>query len=273
MTNPAVDTWRARCRAVERLGFDAILVPDHLGIMAPFPAGVAAAAPTERVRVGSLVLNAAFHVPALLARDVAWTDGLTGGRFELGLGAGHLRSEFEDAGVPWRTAADRTEHLRRTIIEVTDRIAALDLRRPPLLVGGNSDGVLRIAAEHADIVGFTGLIRARGGGLRPVDARTMDERVAFVRAARGGSDHESTILIQDVTVTDDPMAAAAAWTERVPDVDVAELPSAPSFLFGTVDGIARELHVRRDRYGFSYVTVFEQVMEPFAEVIATLSRP
>src|SRR5262245_13523003 len=89
------------CRRAERYGYDTVFTADHLGFAAPFPALVAAAAATERMRVGTLVLNAAFWNPALLAREAATTDVLTGGRLELGLGAGHMKWEFDEAGIPW----------------------------------------------------------------------------------------------------------------------------------------------------------------------------
>src|SRR5919106_6594883 len=82
------EEWRTKCRRAEELGYDVILVPDHIGMVAPFPALVAAAEATERPRLGTFVLNAGFWNPALLAREVATTDALTGGRLELGLGTG-----------------------------------------------------------------------------------------------------------------------------------------------------------------------------------------
>jgi alkanesulfonate monooxygenase SsuD/methylene tetrahydromethanopterin reductase-like flavin-dependent oxidoreductase (luciferase family) len=80
-----------------------VFAADHLGIPAPFPLLVAAADATERMRVGTLVLNAPFWNPALLAREVATTDILTGGRLELGLGAGHTKWEFDAAGIEWQS--------------------------------------------------------------------------------------------------------------------------------------------------------------------------
>ncbi|NUP22148.1 MAG: LLM class flavin-dependent oxidoreductase, partial [Streptomyces sp.] len=71
MTAAPADEWRAKCRRAEELGYDVILVPDHLGMPAPFPALVAAAEATERPRLGTFVLNAGFWNPALLAREVA----------------------------------------------------------------------------------------------------------------------------------------------------------------------------------------------------------
>lgn len=98
--------WRTRCRRAEQLGYDVILVPDHLGLPAPFPALVAAAEATERPRVGTFVLNAAFWNPTLLAREAAGTDALTEGRLELGIGAGYVREEHDRAGIEFLSPAD-----------------------------------------------------------------------------------------------------------------------------------------------------------------------
>ena len=77
------------------LGYDVLLVPDHLGTVAPFPALVAAAQATSRPRVGTFVLNAGFWNPVLLAREAATVDALTDGRLELGLGTGYVRDAHE----------------------------------------------------------------------------------------------------------------------------------------------------------------------------------
>jgi hypothetical protein len=95
------EEWARKCRHAEALGYDVLLVPDHLGWPAPFPSLVAAAQATQRPRVGTFVLNAAFWNPVLLAREVATTDQLTGGRLELGLGAGYAAQQL---------GADRRAH-------------------------------------------------------------------------------------------------------------------------------------------------------------------
>lgn len=90
-------------RRLEGFGFDVLHVPDHLGAPAPFPVLVAAAAATSTIRLGTYVLNACFYRPALLTRDVADTDLLSGGRLEVGLGAGYVRAEFEAAEMDFPT--------------------------------------------------------------------------------------------------------------------------------------------------------------------------
>ena len=141
-----------------------ILVADHLGVPAPFPALVAAAEATERPRLGTFVLNAGFWNPALLAREVATTDALTGGRLELGLGTGYVQAEHEAAGLPWGSPGERVDHLRRVrsrswtgcSARKSISLGPCSTPRVPLLIGGNGDRMLRLTAEHADIAAFTG---------------------------------------------------------------------------------------------------------------------
>ncbi|MGW3471006.1 LLM class flavin-dependent oxidoreductase [Saccharopolyspora sp. NPDC000995] len=108
-----------------RHGYDTVFATDHLGIASPFPALVAAAQATERLKVGTLVLNAPFWNPALLAREIATTDVLTGGRLEVGLGAGHMKWEFDEAGIEWESFGRRAERLKSTIDELS-RLFATD---------------------------------------------------------------------------------------------------------------------------------------------------
>src|SRR5262245_21046633 len=118
LTPASAGEWRAKCRRAEELGYDVILVPDHLGMPAPFPALVAAAGATERPRLGTFVLNAGFWNPTLLAREVATTNALTGGRLELGLGTGYVQAEHDRAGLPFGSPRERVDRLRRTVEEL-----------------------------------------------------------------------------------------------------------------------------------------------------------
>lgn len=265
------DDWATKCRRAEELGYDTITIPDHLGMPAPFPALVAAAQVTERVRVGHLVLNAPFYNPVLLAREAESTALLTGGRLDVGLGSGHMKSEFDDAGLRFAPPAERIKHLARTVEVLRDRLDDV----PPLLIAGNSDGVLRLAAEHADIVGFAGLKHARGyppGTFDLASAAELDDRVAFVRSATTRP-LEFNMLIQNVVVADDPVPALEEWLAAVPSAlgwSAARLVDAPQMLAGTPEQIAAKIRAMRERYGFTYFTVFEMAMEDFAPVIPLL---
>src|SRR5215469_13757964 len=111
--------FAAYCRRVEELGYDTLFAADHLGSSAPFQMLVAAAAATSRLRLGTLVLNAPFWNPALLAREIATADILTGGRLEVGLGSGHMKWEFDEAGIEFEPFGARADTLASTISELS----------------------------------------------------------------------------------------------------------------------------------------------------------
>jgi alkanesulfonate monooxygenase SsuD/methylene tetrahydromethanopterin reductase-like flavin-dependent oxidoreductase (luciferase family) len=111
----------------ERLGFRSMWLFDHLyGPELPeHPAfegwtlATALLARTDRLRVGHLVLCNGFRHPALLGRMVSTLDVISGGRLELALGTGSYRREHEQAGLPWGTAAERSELLRESLEVLT----------------------------------------------------------------------------------------------------------------------------------------------------------
>lgn len=290
--------FAGRCRRIEALGYDTLFAADHLGVAAPFPTLVAAAQATERLRVGTLVLNAPFWNSELLARDVATTDVLTGGRLELGLGAGHMKWEFDEAGIGWEPIGRRVDRLEALIDGLGRRFAEggypqhAELRAgmglaplqpvqrrgfggtgPPLLIGGTGDRVLQLAAERADIVGVAGAVQVPGqapGVLRIATATEADERVRFARERAGArADRlEWQVLVQAVVVTDDREGAARALLERYgPMMSVEELLDTPFALIGTVERMADQVLRNRDRYGFTYYTVHGPYLEAFAPAL------
>lgn len=270
--------WQDKCRRAEELGFDVVLVPDHLGFAAPFPAVVSAAEATSRVRVGTFTLNAAFYRPTLLAREVAGADQLTGGRLELGIGTGYVPDEFAAAGLPWPSNGQRVTHLVETVTAVRESLADPDyqpapVQRPvPLLIGGNGDRVLRLAAQQADIVGFTGAGPGpEPGSLRLIGPDELTGRVAHVREAAGErfADLELNVLVQTVALTagGPNTDLLAQWLPHLPADQRHRLPT---LLTGSADEIADNLRKYRETYGISYVVVLEPSMAAMGEVIARL---
>lgn len=284
LTSSTGEAWREKCRRAEELGFDVILVPDHLDMPAPFPAVVAAAEATERPRVGTFVLNAGFWNPALLAREVATVDALTGGRLELGLGTGYVRAEHDRAGLPWGSPGERVDHLRRTVEELERLLGSAEhlpapaqRPRPPLLIGGNGDRMLRLTARHAEIAAFTGGRSAPDsatGRILPLSADELAERVAAYRrfAAGRATPAELNLLLQNVTITDDRRAAVKELLPHLPGLDEDAVLALPIMLIGTLEQITEQLRAQRERYGFSYLTVLEPHMEAFGKVITELRR-
>lgn len=279
MTVPAGrDAWMGKCRHAEDLGYDVIGVADHLGMPAPFPALVLAAEATERVALCSYVLNTSFYNPTLLAREIAGTDQFTGGRLELGLGTGYIKAEFDAAGLPFPGPGARIEHLERTVEELRRLFGESEPKPaqvpgPPLLIGGQGDRMLRLAAREADIVGLTGASFSRDGSSATVaTAEEMEARVALVREAAGdrADDVELNLLIQKVLVTEDRESALAALQAFAPEMTAEQLDAVPILLVGTVEQIADQLREQRKRYGFTYITVLETDVAEFAPVLELL---
>jgi probable F420-dependent oxidoreductase len=297
----------AECREAEAGGYDAVFSADHLTMASPFPVLIAAAEATQRLRVGTLVLNVPFWSPALLARDIATTDILTEGRLVVGLGAGHMKWEFDAAGIAWQPLLARASAMEQAIGELQRYFggelelppAARPLLQPvqrvgfgglgpPLLVGGTGDRVLRVATRHAQIVGVAGAYQVKGrppGTFRLATAAEADERMQFARASAGAraAEIEWHLLVQAVVVSADRRAAAeqllgdfrraAEQAGPVDDRDMLTVDEAletPYLLIGTADEIAAQLRQGRERWGFSFVTVHEPYMRTFAPVIERL---
>jgi probable F420-dependent oxidoreductase len=189
-----------------------------------------------------------------------------------------MKREFDDAGLPFDHASERIAHTAKAVAEIQRRLDDEGVKQPPLLIAGNSDGVLDLAAAHADIVGFAGLRQKRGeapGTFQLDGPAAMDERVAYFkrRAGQRAESIEFNLLVQRVRITDDRRAAAAEWAAEIdqPDLGINDLLDAPQLLFGTVVEIVDQLESRRNRYGFSYISVFEAELAKFAPIIQALS--
>ncbi|SQD93437.1 MULTISPECIES: TIGR03621 family F420-dependent LLM class oxidoreductase [unclassified Parafrankia] len=276
---PRGEAWTTTARRAEELGYDVLLVPDHIGNTAPLPALVAAAAVTK-LRLGTLVLNTGFYNPVLLAREVATTDQVTGGRLELGLGTGYVREEFEALGLELGTARERVDQLERTlatlrtVLDNPESVPAPAQERVPLLVAGNGNRVLRLAAEHADIVGFLGMAFSpeSPGGLRLISNATFAERVAYFADVVGERDAqvERNLLIQAVIITDDRDAALRHLQAAQLPVPLEDLDDSPLLLIGDLEQVTDRVRELRDRFGISYLTVIEHYQEAFAPVVEAL---
>jgi probable F420-dependent oxidoreductase len=290
--------WTEKARKLEDLGYSMLTVPDHLtDLFAPMPALISAAAATTRLRVGTNVLNNDFRHPVLVAREAATVDLLTEGRLQLGLGAGHMQSEYDQAGWRFEAGGTRVERLAEavTIIKsllkgelvtfagqhyrVTDHtIYPRPVQRPhpPILIGGNGRRLLSLAAKEADIVGLSG-ITFRSGGMAPDlsgwRVSGIDERVRLVREAAGKRYMrlELNALVQRVVVTDDRHQAAEELASRWPQLSPEEILRSVYVLVGTVDQLVEDLQARRERWGISSYTIFEPYIDAFAPIVARLA--
>lgn len=291
-------TFRERAASLEELGFGSFGVGDHLAHYPPLAACAAIAEGTEAARVGPLVLNNDFRNPSVLAREAVALSELAAGRFELGLGAGYARREYEWAGIGYDPGPVRIERLSEAAEilaglfagdEVTFHgkhytVEADSLRerphRIPLLIGGNSPGVHAIAARHADIINLIGLSPKRGGTVEDLSdfsagalARQLEALQKGGRAVEG--ELERHVLVQWHNVTDDRQGAAEQAAEAL-GVPAGVVLNSPYVLIGTASEIAAQLLDHHDRFGVTRWTIFAdrpdlQPGEQFAAVLRELN--
>ncbi|MGW3964174.1 TIGR03621 family F420-dependent LLM class oxidoreductase [Amycolatopsis sp. NPDC005003] len=268
----------AKCKRAEERGFDVLVVPDHLGMPSPFPGALLAAESAGSVKVGTFVLNSGFWNGSLLAREIATAQLLTGGRFELGLGAGYVAAEYEQAGIPFPSRAGRVANLRRAVeVARSEEASPGALPKPPLLIAGRQDRTLGLAAQYADIVGLSTLTDEPPGPgepaqLRAITAEELDTRVKTVRAVAGDrfADLELNLMIHHVHPTENRSAAAQDLKAIAPRMSDEERLGAPAGLIGTTAEMVENLKERRERWGVTYISVHEQYLEALAPVIAEL---
>ncbi|GGP10255.1 LLM class flavin-dependent oxidoreductase [Nonomuraea glycinis] len=246
---PDAGAWAGLARRAESLGYDTLLVPDTLGTLSPFAAGAAAATATTTLGVGTYVLCAPLRTPEAVAWETATLRTLSGGRFELGLGAGRpdAAADAVRLGVDYGTPSRRIDRLERTLDAVED---------VPILIAATGPKMLRLAAARARTVAL---------GLPPHSteehlAAKLDELYELA----GDRFKELELNINLAVVGDEQ----PAWTvSRFGALDA----TAVGRLSGTVEQMVDRLNRRRDKLGVSYVSVNGQFLEQFAPVVERLA--
>jgi probable F420-dependent oxidoreductase len=254
----SVQDWGRRA---EDMGYDVAHLPDHLYAPAPFPMLTSVAMATEKLRIGTFVLNAGFYKPALLAREVTTLRDLSGGRFELGLGAGYVKEEFEQAELPFPTPGQRVDYLRHVTEHMVEH--APDV---PILIAGNGNKLLTMAAQKANIIGLT------GGGPITDDSDPLADRIAFVRDAAADRFDDLELNISIIAMpTDDSGAPDLTLASRfLGELSDEQKLQTPTVLSGSTADIADTIRHYRDHYGITYITVQQAHAEAFAKVIEEL---
>ncbi len=290
-------SWVESGRRYEALGFDVITMPDHFDDqLAPVPALQSLADATSTIRIGALVFDNDYKHPVVLAKELATIDMLSGGRLEIGLGAGWMATDYERSGIAYDAPGVRIDRFLEGLAIVRGamgdgpfsfegqhyRIDNYDglpkpAQRPcpPVLIGGGGPRMLRIAAREADIVGINATLTSGAVDHSTFDSMTaeaVDDKVAIVRDAAGErlSSIEMNIRAFLVSITDDVPAALdgiSAFTGS-PTSMIAESPFA---LVGPPSKLVDDLRERRERWGFSYVIVGPDEAEAFAPVVAELA--
>jgi len=295
-TAPNAQAWGDSARRAEELGYDTLFMPDHFGDqLAPVPALMAAASATTDLRVGALVFDNDYKHPLVLAKELSTIDVLSGGRLEIGLGAGWMKSDYDESGIAYdapKVRVDRFEEGLQVLIgllgpdafsfsgehyTITEHQALpkpVQAPRPPILIGGGLKRMLSIAGRHADIVGINptipnGAIDAEAA--KSGTAAETDQKVAWIKEAAGDryADLEINLLNFGCFVTDDREALAEQLAPAF-SISPAELLEFPHALVGTVEQIVESVEARRERFDASYIVVQHDAMEAMAPVVANL---
>jgi probable F420-dependent oxidoreductase len=294
---PDGKAWRDKARQAEDLGYSTLFIPDHFGDQwAPLVALTAAAEATTTLRVGSLVFDNDYRHPVELAKEIATLDLLTEGRVEFGLGAGWMKSDYDEAGIPYDRPGIRIERMVEGLHIMKDLwstgtssragkhytvTGAQGLPRPhtppypPVIIGGGGRRVLSIAAREADIVGFNPNLAAGYVGPEVAATTTAEvyaQRVAWVKEAAGDRFDSLELqcmvfFCQVVPNRAEIVANLAPMFGLTPEA----ADRVPIVLLGTVDEICETLQQRRDEYGFSYWVVHEPEMEAMAPVVSRMA--
>jgi probable F420-dependent oxidoreductase len=286
--------WVDEVKRAEAAGFTVVSVSDHFrGSGGVFASLIVAYDAAPSMRIGTLVLNNDFWHPSLLAREVITADVLTDGAFELGLGAGWDEPDYRAIGLVRSTPGERIDRLAESlqVLEQAFSGGPVDFHgryysvsgdpwpkakqaHIPLLIGGGSPRILKLAAQHADIVSLHRYLQkgvAQSWAVEKVDATT--ERVGWIKEAAGRrfSQLEIHAIILRAVASDRPEEAAAELG-KPNGVDPDKVLSSPHYLAGTVDQMVETLVERRERWGLNYLTlVGTQDIQALAPVVARLS--
>jgi probable F420-dependent oxidoreductase len=291
------DAWRALARKTEDLGYSTLYVPDHLDDQwAPMIALAVAAEATTTLRVGTLVLDNDFRHPVILAKEAATLDVVTGGRFELGMGAGWMTTDYAQSGIPMEPAAVRIAKLAESLdimtsmwttgratlsgeyYNVTEALGTpnpVTPGGPPLVIGGGSKRILTLAGQRADIISVVPSLAAGVIGPDMAAGAVIEkytDRVAWARQAAG--DRADALEFQCWTAVVQVVPNAAELLSNLASafgLTPEQLAAAPIALVGTTEEITETLQKRREELGFSYIVVHEAEMDALAPVIAELA--
>jgi probable F420-dependent oxidoreductase len=278
-----------------------LIFSDHLGDrLSPVPALATVAAATEKLRIGTYVLNNDLRHPAVLAQELASLDVLSQGRLEIGIGAGWNRSEYEQSGIPLDPIGTRVGRLAETLAVLKGLFAdgpfsftgahysitameggpkPIQKPHPPFLVGGGGRRVLGIAAREAQIVGLAPRVGAAGGpDIASALLPATEEKVGWIREAAGERIAELEIntyqALGPPRITDDTrpvleeLAAQLASGYGV-EVGVEDLRESPHVFVGTVDYLVEKFRNLRLTLGISSITLGP--IESLAPVVERLA--
>jgi probable F420-dependent oxidoreductase len=291
-------SWAESARELEAMGYDTLFVPDHLhSPMGPLTAMAFALAATTRLVVAPLVLACDLRNPAVLAKELCTLHEISGGRLEVGLGAGYNPLDYSRSGIAMPPPGERVSNLieqsqllkavfegngapvkfRGAHVDVDDlpSLPSTAFSGPRILIGGGGRRVLTHAARTADIVGVnptTAAGRDDPATFRDALPASIDGKFELIRTAAGArfEQLEFNAWVSWASIAHDALAQArglADWVGCTAD----ELLESPLVLVGSEVEVAERLRARRERWGYSYTCIPQDQARAFAPIVAAVS--
>ena len=294
-------TLAATARRAESIGFSGLVIPDHLiEQLSAVPALAAVAAATETLRIGTFVTNNDLRHPAVLAQDLASLDVLSGGRLEIGIGAGWNQLEYDAIGLPFEPVATRVERLTESVAvlkglfgdgpftyhgrhyTITDHDGQpkpVQRPHPPLMIGGGGRRTLTLAAREADIIGLAPRqLSGRRAEPRSMTLAAAEEKIAWVREAAGDRFDGLELNVYpsswEIVVTDHAQAEAGRVIDHFRartgiELTVDEVLESPHLFIGSIDALVDKIRDLRARLGISSFMLGE--IDELAPVVERLA--
>jgi probable F420-dependent oxidoreductase len=296
--------WFALAHRAEELGYATFLVRDHISPdyfgpqFAPLVSLAALIGTTSKIGLGTLVIDNDFRHPAILAKEAATLDVLSGGRFELGIGAGWLRNEYERAGIPYDPNGVRIDRLQESLqilkaclsgspVSFAGEHYQLDRHEhfpqpitpggPKLMIGAGKPRMLKLAGRHADIVGLLTTSVSTGEVVSdPANRSTsaVRQQIELIREGAGPRFDQIELsifpMIAHASNREDGLRGILTengWTNKT----LADVRDMAAVFAGTTDEIADQMIRCRDELGLSYFIIEDSQMEAMAPVVAAVS--
>lgn len=289
-----LQSWSEAVRRAEDGGFYSVSVPDHLGPslpqLGPLAALGAAAALSSSIRLAITVVNNDFRHPALLAKEIATLDVLSGGRMDLGLGAGWLEEDYTRTGITsWDPPGTRVDRLIESVglykqlltgdpvtfegayYHVRDfRSVPKPVQSPvPLIIGGRGRRMLRMAAREAQIIS---ILFGTGPGAARLQA--FERQLGWIHEAGGAGRDDLQIGLRIpmgriLRSGESAHEAAAGVGERL-GLTAEEVLASPFAVVGDHGRIKAHLLELAERYAISYITISEELAWQMLPVVKEL---
>jgi probable F420-dependent oxidoreductase len=289
---PTAEEWLARAKRIEALGYSTLAMPDHMvgGAWAPLPALAALASVTTTLRLGTLVIDNDFRNPVVLAREFAVLDVLSGGRVELGMGAGWFDRDYQGTGIPFDRGRVRVARLAEavtlmkrlfteeqvdfagtyyTVSKAECRPKTVQQPHPPLMIAGGGPEILTLAAKEADIVAIvpSGITGSGKLAAEAVTLETLKKQAQAVRDAAGPrADAIEFSMFLDCVLTDDREKTIAGMAE-IAKIDPALIRESAYRGIGTLEQIRAHVLMLRETVGMTYFCLRGPAVEQLGPIV------